>query len=385
MAPIYMDYNATTPVDPVVRAAMLPTLETNWGNASSIHWAGRAASALVDDARDALARLIGAPARDLMFTSGGTEGDNAAVLGILWALRARGSHVIISTIEHKAILDVAKAAEKLHGGTVTRLPVDSQGRVDPDGVRRAIREDTVLVSVMLANNEIGNINPVAEIATICHERDVLLHTDAVNALGKIPVDVQQLGVDLMSLSAHKIHGPKGVGALYLRKGTPFEAFVRGGGQERGRRCGTYNTPGIVGFGAAAVLAGRSLEDGTPERIQGLRDRLGRGLLANLPGVERNGDPEQALPNTLNLSFDEVDGEALVMSLDLRGIAISTGSACTSGSLEPSHVLLALGKDRRWLDAAIRFSLGRDNDEDQVDAVIDAVTTEVRRLRNLRPT
>jgi len=377
---IYMDHNATTPVDPEVLEAMWPYYSSEWGNASSVHWAGQGPRDAIEDARESVAAMIGAPPRDLVFTSGGTEADNTALLGVGMALRERGRHIITSAIEHKAILDTASALQTLYGFDITYLPVDSVGRTDPEAVRAALRSDTVLVSVMLANNEIGNINPVAEIATIAREAGVVMHSDAVNALGKIPVDVASLGVDLLSISAHKIYGPKGVGGLYIKRRTPFEPLLRGGGQEKKRRCGTYNTAGIVGFGRAAELSSASLSDDETARIGGLRDRLEGRLLEGLDGVELNGDVAARLPNTTNLSFAGVDGEGLVLSLDLKGIAVSTGSACTSGSLDPSHVLVALAKEPQWLDAALRLSIGRSTSAAAVDYVADTLIAEVQRLR-----
>ena len=377
---IYMDHNATTPVDPEVLEAMWPYYSSEWGNASSVHWAGQGPRDAIEDARESVAAMIGAPPRDLVFTSGGTEADNTALLGVGMALRERGRHIITSAIEHKAILDTASALQTLYGFDITYLPVDSVGRTDPEAVRAALRSDTVLVSVMLANNEIGNINPVAEIATIAREAGVVMHSDAVNALGKIPVDVASLGVDLLSISAHKIYGPKGVGGLYIKRRTPFEPLLRGGGQEKKRRCGTYNTAGIVGFGRAAELSSASLSDDETARIGGLRDRLEGRLLEGLDGVELNGDVAARLPNTTNLSFAGVDGEGLVLSLDLKGIAVSTGSACTSGSLDPSHVLVALRKAPKWLDAALRLSIGRSTSAAAVDYVADTLIAEVQRLR-----
>jgi cysteine desulfurase len=377
---IYMDHNATTPVDPAVLEAMWPFYSSEWGNASSVHWAGQVPRDAIEDAREVVAGMIGAPPRDLVFTSGGTEADNTALLGVGLALRERGRHIITSSIEHKAILDTASAMESLHGFEVTYLPVDSLGRTDPEAVRQALRPDTVLVSVMLANNEIGNINPIAEISEIAHEAGVVMHSDAVNALGKIPTDVAELGVDLLSISAHKIYGPKGVGALYIKRRTPFEPLIRGGGQEKKRRCGTYNTGGIVGFGRAAELSADSSSAPEMARVSDLRNRLEQRILAGLDGAEVNGDIAARLPNTTNLSFSGVDGEGLVLSLDLKGIAISTGSACTSGSLDPSHVLVALGKDPQWLDAALRLSIGRSTDEAAVDFVADTLIAEVQRLR-----
>ena len=382
MTRIYMDHNATTPVAPEVLAAVMPYYSEEWGNASSVHWAGRGPKNAIDDAREALCSLIGAPPRDLFFTSGGTESDNTALIGVAHALASKGRHIVTSVLEHPAILDTLESLERLHGYEVTRLEVDSDGQHDLDALAAALRDDTVLVSIMLANNELGNINPIAAMAEIAHEAGVLFHCDAVNALGKIPVDVAQLGVDLLSVSAHKIYAPKGVGALYVKRKTPFEAFLRGGGQERGRRCGTYNTAGIVGFGKAAELAVDHIHEAAIASVTSLRDRLEDRILADLDDVELNGSRQNRLPNTTNLSFDGVDGEGLVLSLDLSGIAISTGSACSSGSLEPSHVLLGLDKDPRWLEAAIRLSIGRSNDVAQVDQVAQVMVREVVRLRAL---
>ncbi|MCP4867533.1 MAG: cysteine desulfurase [Proteobacteria bacterium] len=383
MTRIYMDHNATTPVRPEVLEAMWPWYEQGWGNASSIHWAGRGPKDAIDDAREAVCALISAKPRDLFFTSGGTEADNTALLGVGLALKDRGRHIITSEIEHKAIIDTALGMEQLHGFEFTFLEVDSAGRHDPEELRAAIRDDTVLVSIMLANNELGNVNDIPTLSAIAHERGVVFHTDAVNALGKIPIDVAALGADLMSVSAHKIYGPKGVGALYLKRKTPFVPLLRGGGQERKRRCGTYNTAGIVGFGHAAKLAREYVTPEAVARTTALRDRLEARIRAGVDGVEVNGDSDSRLPNTTNLSFAGVDGEGLVLNLDLKGIATSTGSACTSGSLDPSHVLVALHKEPKWLEAAIRFSVGRSNTEADIDLVADTVITEVGRLRELR--
>jgi len=382
MSRIYLDHNATTPVRREVRDALVRYYEDEWGNASSIHWAGRGPKDAIDDAREQVCALIGARPRDLVFTSGGTEADNTALYGVAWALAAKGKHIITSAIEHKAIIDTANAMTSLHGYEFTFLGVDEHGRHDPDELRAALRDDTVLVSLMLANNELGNVNDIALLAEITHQAGALFHTDAVNALGKIPLDVNALGVDLMSISGHKIYAPKGVGALWIKRKTPFEPFLRGGGQEKGRRCGTYNTAGIAGFGVAAELAQAYVKPDFVAEIARLRDRLESGLTARLQGSSVNGDPASRLPNTSNLSFDGVDGEGLVLALDLKGIAISTGSACTSGSLDPSHVLVALNKDPRWLEAAIRVSLGISTTEAQVDTAVDTIVAEVSRLRAL---
>lgn len=378
---IYADHNATTPLRPEALAAMLPFLGPDFGNASSVHGPGRRAAAAVDDARDRVAALIGAKPAQVVFTSGGTESDNTAIWGVFDARRDRGRHLITTAVEHKAVLDPCRYVERMHGARVTRLPVDDRGRLDPDSLRAALTPETVLVSVMLANNEVGNLYPVAELAEIAHAAGALFHTDAVQAVGKVPVDVGALGCDLLSVSAHKLYGPKGTGALYVRKGVPFEPLLHGGGQERGRRCGTYNTPGIVGFGIAAELASRELAAEIP-RLSALRDRLQGTILGGVDGVWVNGDPEARLPGTLHLGFEGLEGESLLMSLDLRGVAVSSGSACSSGSLDPSHVLVAMGQDRARTRCTLRFALGRTTEAAEVDAIAEAVIEEATRLREI---
>jgi len=378
---VYADHNATTPVRPEVVAAMAPFLGEDYGNASSVHAPGRRAAAAVDDARDQVAALIGARPADVVFTSGGTESDNTALCGVADALRGKGRHLVTTTVEHKAVLDPAKYLERVHGYEVTRLPVDARGRIDPERFAAALTPSTVLASVMFANNEIGNLYPVAELAEAARRAGVLFHTDAVQAIGKVPVDVDALGVDLLSVSGHKLNGPKGVGALFVRKGVPFEPLLHGGGQERGRRCGTYNTPGIAGFGKAAELAARELPEAAP-RLAALRDRVEARALAALDGVWVNGDREARLPNTLHLGFQGLEGETLLMSLDLRGVAVSSGSACSAGSLDPSHVLLACGQDKERARCTLRISFGHGSTEDDADRVAQAIVEEVTRLRAL---
>lgn len=376
---IYLDNSATTPLDAAVLEAMLPALGGIFGNASSIHLFGQEARAVVEEARRAVADLIGADTREVVFTSGGTESDNWALWGTLWGGRRPGDHVVTTRIEHPAVLATCAAMEK-RGVEVTQVPVDASGRVDPGAVADAVREGTILISVMHANNETGILQPVAEIAEIARKRGVPLHTDAVQSVGKIPVDVKALGVDLLSLSAHKIHGPKGVGALWIRRGTPIAPFLTGGAQERKRRAGTENVPAIAGFGAAARLAA----DRLPEmggRVAALRDRFEQGALGRIPGGCVNGRGPR-LPNITNVSFERLEGEAAVIALDLEGVAASTGSACSSGSLEPSHVLRGMGLRPEVVQSSLRFSLGRQNTEEEIDRALDILGKVVGRLRTL---
>ena len=380
MSLIYLDYNATTAPSEAVRQAIAPYLDTHFGNPSSIHWAGRAALDAVEDAREQVAGLMGARSRDLFFTGGGTEADNTAVLGALFAgLSAGRNHLVISAVEHPAIHDAAAAAERRFGAKVDHVRVDDQGRIDLDQLRSLVNEKTALVSLMLANNEIGNIYPVAEAADIAHQHGALCHTDAVQAFGKIPVNVQQLGVDLLSVSAHKLYGLKGCGALWVRAGTRFEPFMLGGGQERGRRGGTHNVVGIVAFGTACAEAAAE-SDG--ERIRDLRDRLWRRLTTAIPDMTRNGDPSACLPNTLNVSIPGVDGEGLLISLDGYGLALSSGSACSSGSNKPSRVLTALGGEPWRVRCALRLSIGRPTTTADIETAADLIIADVRRLRAL---
>ena len=386
MARIYLDNNATTPVAPEVAEAMRPYLVEDFGNASSVHWYGQRAREAVEKAREQVARLINAPPAEIVFTSGGTESDNAAVFGAVEGARPRTlsgpKHVITTSIEHPAVLYSARAMER-RGIHVTFVPVDSAGVVDPAEIESSIRPETLLITVMLANNEIGTLQPVEEIGRLAREHHIAFHTDAVQAVGKVPVDVEALGVDMLSLSAHKIYGPKGVGALYVRKGTRLEPFMHGGHHERDRRPGTENVAGIVGLGTAAELAQRLLAEDS-SRLAALRDRLEAGIFEGVDGVRVNSHPKHRQPNTLNLTFDGIKGESLVMALDLESVACSTGSACASGSVEPSHVLSALGLSSDQARSSIRLSLGRYNTEADVDVALEVIPRVVERLRAISP-
>ncbi|MFO0570206.1 MAG: IscS subfamily cysteine desulfurase [Polyangiaceae bacterium] len=383
--PIYMDNHATTRVDPRVVQAMLPFFDDTYGNAASrTHAYGWTAEAAVDDARDTLAKLIGADSgKEIVFTSGATESDNLAIKGVAEYYKAKGNHIVTTVIEHKAVLDSCKRLEK-QGYEVTYVNVGKDGLVDPDDIRRALTDKTILVSVMLANNEVGTIQPLAEIGKITRERGVLFHSDAVQGIGKTEFDVKAMNVDLASLTAHKMYGPKGVGALYVRRSKPrvrLVAQMDGGGHERGNRSGTLNVPGIVGFAKAAEIL---LREGQAEneRIRGLRERLHRGIGAALDEVVLNGHPERRLPGNLNLSFSFVEGEGLMMAI--KDVAVSSGSACTSASLEPSYVLRSMGLDEELAHSSIRFGLGRFNTEEEVDYVVDLVVSRVKKLRDMSP-
>jgi len=373
----YFDHNATTPLAPEARAAVVSCLDEAYGNASSIHHFGQAAKQRLESARRQLGALIGAKPTEIVFTGGGTEADNLAILGVVRAAPGTRKHVITTAIEHPAVLGPCGQLER-ESVEITRLPVGLRGFVDPDDVARALRPETVLVSVMHANNEIGTIQPIAEIAA---RVNVPLHVDGVQALGKVPVDVATLGVSLYSMSAHKLYAPKGVGALYVRKGTKLAPLSFGGHHERDRRPGTENVPGIAGFGAAAELAARELRQ-QAEPVAALRDRLERAVLDRIPGTGVNGAVAPRTPNTTNIYFDGIDGEALVIALDLRGFAVSTGSACSSGAITPSHVLVALGLSAERARASIRFSLGRSNTAEQVDGLIEALEASVQHLRRI---
>jgi cysteine desulfurase len=379
---VYLDNNATTPLAPEVFEAMKPYLLEDFGNASSIHWFGQQAKNAVENARQQVAKLINARPGEVIFTSGGTESDNAAIFGIVQASRVAAPHIITTGIEHHAVLNTAQALEK-QGVSVTYARVSASGVVDPEDVQRAIRPETVLISIMHANNEVGTIQPLEEIGGIARERDIYFHSDAVQSVGKIPVDVEKLGVDLLSLSAHKLHGPKGVGAMFIRKGTSLKPLLYGGHHERDRRPGTENVPGIVGLGMAAELAWANLEENA-QRVAALRDRLERGILEQVPQVSVNGDPQRRLPNTSNLCFDCVEGEGFVIAMDLRGIACSTGAACSSGAVEPSHVLSALGRTPEQARSSIRFSLGRYNTAEDIAATLATLPAVVERLRSVSP-
>lgn len=383
---IYLDHNATTPVDPRAIEAMVRCLRDTPGNASSVHEDGRAARALVDEARRAVAALLGAQPADLVFTSCATEANNAALRGMVeWLRQAHGDALVITTpVEHPSVLaPVAWLAAQ--GVEVRTAPVDGLGRLDPNAVADLLVPGRpTVVSVMLANNETGNVYPVQAIAGHAHAAGAVMHIDAVQAAGKVPLDVATLGADLLTVSAHKLHGPKGVGALWIRRGLKPAALLLGGHQERARRGGTENVPGIVGFGAAARGAAMALEDGEPARIAALRDQLWQGIAARIDGAHRNGDPDRCLPNTLNVSFDGTEGEVILASLDLEGVSVSSGSACTAGSLEPSHVLLAMGLHKERARAAVRFSLGRQTTAAQVARVLDLLPEIVARTRALSP-
>ena len=382
MKRIYLDSNATTPVRPEVLAAMMPIFTEHFGNASSIHWFGQQAKALMDEARQHVARLVNAEGSEIVFLSGGTEADNLAIRGIAETQKAKGRHVITSRIEHHAVLHTCKDLEK-QGYEITWLPVSREGLVDPNDVRTALRPDTILISVMHANNEIGTIQPIEEIGKTAEEADVYFHSDGVQSTGKIFVDVRKLKVDLYSMSSHKIHGPKGIGALFVKKGTILKPTMTGGGHERNRRSGTENVAGIVGFGEAARLALEGLKTEMP-RVRELRDRLEAGLRSRIEFMHVNGESAPRLPNTSNIMVDYAEGEGLVISLDLKGVAVSTGSACSSGSLEPSHVLTAIGKTPDEAHGSLRFSLSSMTGQEDVDYVIQTLPGIVERLRELSP-
>lgn len=382
MRRVYLDNNATTPVHPEVLEAILPFYRENFGNPSSIHYLGRSVRVAVDEAREKVASLLGAGPSDVVFTSGGTESDNFALKGVAFANQQRGKHMITSMIEHPAILDTCKYLEKL-GFMVTYLRPDRYGIIDPEQVREAITKATILVSIMHANNEIGTIQPIAEIAEITREKKVYFHTDAVQSLGKISTNVDQLGVDLLSLSGHKLYAPKGIGALYIRKGTKMHPLLHGGHQEKRRRSGTENIPGIIALGAACHLAESEISR-EAEYLTGLRDKLHEGIVKRIPHVQLNGHPVKRLPGTLNISFKFVEGESLLINLDLKGVAISTGSACSSGSLEPSHVLQAIGVPHEVIHGSLRFSLGRMNTADDIDYVLEVLPPIVDKMRAMSP-
>ncbi len=376
---VYLDHNATTPLAPEVLAAMTPYLTGRFGNPSSLHAWGQEARQAMERARTAVARALGAADKDtIVFTAGGTEADNLALLGVGAAQQARGRHIIISAVEHHAVLQTAVHLARL-GFEVTRLPVDAQGLLDPDEVRGAIRSDTILVSLMHGNNETGVLFPIARVGRICRERGVTFHTDAVQTFGKLPLDVEALHVDLLSLSGHKIHGPKGMGALFIRRGTEMRPLIHGGTQERSRRAGTENVAAAVGLARAMELMLQG-QEGAAKRLADLRDRLELGLMAALPGVLRNGHPTERLPHTANLAFTAVEAESLIVALDLCGVGVSSGAACSSGSLEPSHVLAAMGLPRERVNGSVRFSLGRWTTAEEIDHVLEALPPIVERMR-----
>jgi cysteine desulfurase len=377
---VYLDHNASTPVHPEVIAAMLPYFGERYGNPSSIHAFGQEARDGLETARERIARFLRVGKGEIVFTSGGTESDNLAVKGVA-AVRGSG-HIVTSRIEHHAVLRTCQTLER-QGFAVTYLPVDEHGLVDPDDVRRAIRPDTILVTVMHANSEVGTIEPIEEIGRVVRERGIPFHVDGVQTVGKVPVDVDAFGIDLLSFSSHKIYGPKGVAGLYVRKGTKMAAIQHGGEHERRRRAGTENVPGIVGLGKAVEVRGREMT-AEAARLTALRDRLTEGVRARVPEARVNGHPARRLPGTANLGFRHVESESIVLGLDLKGVAVSAGSACTSGNVEPSHVLVAMGVPLDWAMGAVRCSLGRSTTAEDVDYVIECVEPIVRKLRASSP-
>ncbi len=380
MRTVYLDHNATTPVDPAVRDAMLPYLEEGFGNPSSLHSFGRTARVALDEARDSVAALVGADPLSVVFVSSGTEANNLAIRGTAAANRDRARHLVVSAVEHNSVMETCRALEA-DGFRTTIVPVDETGRVDPEAVAEAISDETLLVALMHANNEVGTIQPVEKVAELARERGVPVLVDAVQTVGKIPLDVLAMGCDMVSLSSHKLYGPKGAGALYVRKGLELKAHITGGAHELRRRAGTENVPCIVGFGAACRLAAERRE-ADEKRTLRLRDRLWKGVAERITGVFLNGDPVSRLSNTLNVSFEAVEGESVVINLDLRGIAVSTGSACSSGKVTLSPVLLAMGLDEARAGGSVRFSLGRGTTEDDIDHVLDILPPVIHRLRDL---
>lgn len=382
MKRIYLDNAATTKLAPAVFEAMTPYLTEIYGNPSSPHYFGQQVAAAIDKARQQVAAGIGADAGEIIFMSGGTEADNMAIRGIAERYSSRGKHIITTAVEHHAVLHTCQLLEK-HGYEVTYLPVDEYGRVTVDQVREAIRPDTVLVTVMFANNEVGTIMPIPEIGALCREKGVFFHTDAVQAVGHLPIDVKAMNIDMLSMSAHKFHGPKGVGALYVRKGIMLPALIQGGAQERNRRAGTENVPGIVGMGKAMELAVGSLEE-SAAKMTALRDRLIRELPKRIPEIKLNGHPTDRLPNNVNYSIKYIEGESILLMLDLNGIAASSGSACTSGSLDPSHVLLAMGLTHEVAHGSVRMTLSEETTEEDVEYVLDVLPRVAERLRRMSP-
>lgn len=381
MDTIYLDHAATTPVAPEVIEAMLPFYKTTWGNPSTIYSIGRAAKKGMEDAREQVAALLNAQPDEVYFASGGTESDNFALIGALKANAKKGKHLIVSKIEHHAVLHTAEVLEK-EGFDVSYVGVDRYGLVDQDELRSALRDDTVLVSIMHSNNEIGTIQPLKELVQIVKEKGALFHTDAVQSVGSVPIDVKDLGIDLLTLSAHKQYGPKGIGGLYVKKGTRISPILHGGSQERRRRPGTENVPGIVGFGACLELAGREM-DARMKKASELRDHLIDGLM-KVPDVRLNGHPTERLPNNVNICFERIEGEGILLFLDQKGICASSGSACTSATLEPSHVLLACGLTHEVAHGSVRFTLGKSTTKEQLDKVIETVPPIVERLRSMSP-
>lgn len=383
MMRVYLDNAATTAVKPEVVQAMLPYYTQYYGNPSSLHGYAREAYAGIDKARSQVAAALNALPEEIIFTGSGTESDNTVLFGVANKYKSKGRHIITTAVEHHAILHSCEVLEKEYGCSVTYLPVDEYGRISAQQVREAIREDTILVSVMFANNEVGTIMPVAEIGALCREKGVLFHTDAVQAVGHVPIDVAAMQIDFLSLSAHKFHGPKGVGVLFARKGLKLPSYIHGGGQEKGRRAGTENVPGIIGLGAAIALATKDIAV-VNAPIQLLRDMLIAGISARIPDVKLNGHPTERLPNNVNFSIRYIEGEGMLLMLDLNGIAASSGSACTSGSLDPSHVLLAMGLTHEVAHGSLRLTLSDDTTEEEVQYVLDVLPGIVQRLRDMSP-
>lgn len=382
MRKVYLDNNATTPIHPEVKESMIEFLTEKFGNPSSIHWAGREAKKALEDVREKVATIINADPSEIVFTGSGTEANNMAIKGIALQNLEKNGHIITSSVEHPSVLNTCKYLER-KGFEVTYLPVDSYGMIDPEDLRKAIKKGTILVSIMMANNEIGNIYPIEELASIAKENGIPFHCDAVQALGKIEVDVKKLGVDLLSISAHKIYAPKGVGALYIRKGLRIDSLLTGGHQEKNRRGGTENMPGIVGFGKGCEIAKKEMKE-VAERVKRLRDKLEREIMMRIPDVKMNGHPEKRLPTTLNVSFLYVEGESILLNLDMEGIAASSGSACTSGTLDPSHVLTAMGIPHEVAHGSVRFSLGRETEEEDIDYVLEVLPPIIEKLRSYSP-
>lgn len=382
MREIYLDYNATAPIHPEVLEAMQPYLTKKFGNPSSLHSFGREAKVAIEEAREKVAKLINAHSSEIYFTSCGSESDNWAIKGILGANKNKGNHIITSKIEHQAVLETCKFLEE-NGYSVTYLDVDKFGMVNPDDLRKAIRKDTVIVSIMQANNEIGTIQPIEELAKIAREHKVIFHTDAVQSVGKIPVDVQKLGVDLLSVSGHKLYAPKGVGVLFIKRGTKISSLLQGGKQERNRRAGTENVASVVGLGKACEIALRDLDE-YQEKMKKLSEAFLKKILETIPEVYLNGHPTLRVPNTVNLSFNGCDGESIILGLDLQGVAVSSGSACSIGSLEPSHVLMAMGVPKHLTLGSVRFSFGRFNSMEDVEYVCGILPGIVEKIRNLHP-
>jgi len=379
---VYMDHAATTPTKPEVLEEMMPFFTEKFGNPSSVYSIGRESRAAIDTARQRVANSLGASMDEIYFTAGGSESDNWALKGIAFANRDKGNHIITTKIEHHAVLHACEYLEK-HGFDVTYLPVDSEGLVSIEDLKNAITDKTILVSIMFANNEIGTIQPISEIGKICRERGIYFHTDAVQAVGNVPINVKDMNIDLLSLSGHKFYGPKGIGALYIRKGVKIHSLIHGGGQERKRRAGTENVPGIVGLGKAIELANANLESHM-NKLVSLRDKLIKGIIDNIPYTRLNGHPTKRLPGNVNVCFRFIEGESLLLLLDQAGICASSGSACSSGSLDPSHVLLAIGLPHEIAHGSLRLTLGDATTEEDVDYVLNTLQNIVKRLRDMSP-